>query len=88
MVFQREYVADDVRVHCRAGVFENCLKVKATSRFDSLGVRSRPVVQWFYYASGVGLVKIVGTMPLDGRELVEYQVGKKDGATSGGLGTD
>lgn len=73
--FEREHVATDVRVICRAGSFENCLKVKATSRFDKNGIRSRPVVQWFYYAPGVGLVKIEGESAFDGRELEEYRSG-------------
>ena len=34
------------------------MKVKATSTFASGGLRARPVVQWFYFAPGVGLVKI------------------------------
>ena len=72
---EREYVAVDARVTCRAGSFDNCLKVKATSRLDSGGTKSRPIVQWFYYASGVGLVKIEGETPFDGRELEEYRIG-------------
>jgi hypothetical protein len=72
---EREYVAVDARITCRAGSFDNCLKVKATSRLDSGGTKSRPIVQYFYYASGVGLVKIEGETPFDGRELEEYRIG-------------
>ncbi len=87
---EREYVDTEARVICRAGTFDRCLKVKATSRFDASGVRSRPIVQWFYYAPGVGLVKIEAETPFDGRELEEYRIGpgpesaeKRKGAAAG-----
>ncbi len=72
---EREYVDTEARVVCRAGTFDRCVKVKATSRFVASGVRSRPVVQWFYYAPGVGLVKIEAETPFDGRELEDYHIG-------------
>ncbi len=77
IVCEREYVAERVRVVCKAGSFPDCLKVKATSRFESVDAKSRPVVQWFYYAKEVGLVKIDGETPFDGRELLEYRIGSE-----------
>jgi hypothetical protein len=75
IVCEREYVATDAKVESRAGTFENCLKVKATSRFDAGGTRTRPIEQYFYYAPNVGLVRIEGETALDGRELEEFAIG-------------
>ncbi|MBI4582855.1 MAG: hypothetical protein HY717_02305 [Planctomycetes bacterium] len=77
IIYEREYLSTGATVQCRAGTFTRCLKVRASSRYHS-GAKDAPAVQQlFYYAPGVGLVKIEAENPLDGRELEAYETAKK-----------
>lgn len=70
ITFERRYESLDETVTCGAGTFENCLKVKAVSRYRAESTRA--VVQWFTYAPGVGLVKVESENPAEGYELESY----------------
>jgi hypothetical protein len=77
---EREVVALDVEVTCRAGSYPRCLKVRSSCWYEKDGESSPPVVEWHYFAPGVGLVKVETENPLDGREIEAF----RDGGTGGG----
>ncbi len=75
IVCEREYVDVDAEVSCPAGTFSGCVRVRSTCRYERPGLKSAPIVREFVYAPGVGLVKVEGENPLDGRELEAYEIG-------------
>lgn len=81
ITFERSYESLNETVVVRAGTFKECLKVKAVSRYKSESTRA--VVQWFYYAPGVGLVKVESENPTEGYELESYQALSSDSEEGG-----
>ena len=66
---QGEVVGNNESVTVAAGTFNGCLKIKETNPLDP------EVLEYKYYANGVGLVKVeIIQNPLETEELVSFNI--------------